>query len=202
MLKVFESTCRNFWCLSSCKKSTSSLTSFLRYWKDIANLLFWELREYLTISIKVIISIWSKQLVILGNMRMPGHAHLKWKYHFEETFNVYHNEKDQLHPLCFPWHIEKILQTCCFGYFGHACLCTPKVVLSSYRKLLRLSLGKKSTSSSMLLWRYCKDIQVYSGYFGYACLHLPKVITPTCRKLQFLSTCKKQTSSFTSFLRY
>ena len=60
MLKVLKSTCRKLWCLSACKKSTSSLTSFLRYCKDIANLLFWELWEYLTISIKIIVSIWSK----------------------------------------------------------------------------------------------------------------------------------------------
>ena len=126
MLKVFESTCRNFWCLSSCKKSTSSLTSFLRYWKDIANLLFWELREYLTISIKVIISIWSKQLVILGNMRMPGHTHLKWKYHFEETFNVYHNEKDQLHPLCFPDILKRYCKPVVLGTLGMLVYVHPK----------------------------------------------------------------------------
>ena len=30
-------------CLFACKKSTSSLTSFLRYCKEIANLLFWEI---------------------------------------------------------------------------------------------------------------------------------------------------------------
>ena len=33
-------------------KSTSSLTSFLKYCKDIANLLFWELWEFLIIPIK------------------------------------------------------------------------------------------------------------------------------------------------------
>ena len=36
-------TIRKLWYLSACKKSTSSLTSFLRYCEDIANLLFWEL---------------------------------------------------------------------------------------------------------------------------------------------------------------
>ena len=47
-------------CLSACKKSTSSLTSCLRYCKDIANLLFWELWECLTISIKTIVLICRK----------------------------------------------------------------------------------------------------------------------------------------------
>ena len=31
MSKVFRSTCRKLWYLSACKKSTSSLTSFLKY---------------------------------------------------------------------------------------------------------------------------------------------------------------------------
>ena len=42
--------------------------------------------------------------------------------------------------------IAKILWTCS-GYFGHVWLCTPKVILSIYRKLLCLSADKKSTSS-------------------------------------------------------
>ena len=43
ILKVLKSTCRKPSCLSACKKSASSLTSFLRYCKEIANLLFWVL---------------------------------------------------------------------------------------------------------------------------------------------------------------
>ena len=59
MQKVLKLTCRKFWCLSASKKSSSSLNSFLRYCKDIANLLFWELWECLTIPIKIIVSICS-----------------------------------------------------------------------------------------------------------------------------------------------
>ena len=36
-------TCRIAWCLTACKKSSSYLPSYLRYCKDIANLLFWVL---------------------------------------------------------------------------------------------------------------------------------------------------------------
>ena len=43
MTKVLKSTYRKLWSLSACKKSTSSLASFLRYCKDIVNLLLWEL---------------------------------------------------------------------------------------------------------------------------------------------------------------
>ena len=39
---LIASTCRKV-CLSQCKKSTLCLPSFLRYCKDIANLLFWVL---------------------------------------------------------------------------------------------------------------------------------------------------------------
>ena len=39
--KIMVSICRKLWCWSIFKKSTSSLTSFLRYCKEIANLLFW-----------------------------------------------------------------------------------------------------------------------------------------------------------------
>ena len=94
-------------------KNQLHLTSFLRYYKDIANLLFWELWESLTIPIKIIASICSKlsylstckkstsitsfflkmqrnrKLIILGNLGIPGHRHLKLYYQFEETFHVY-----------------------------------------------------------------------------------------------------------------
>ena len=56
----------------------------------------------------------------------------------------------------------------------------------------RLSAGKKSTSSHMFFWRYCKDMQnAYFGYFGHARLHTPKMIESTCRKLHCLSPCQK-----------
>ena len=49
---VLKSTCRELWRLSACKKWTSSLTYFLKYCKDIANLLFYEFWERLSIPIK------------------------------------------------------------------------------------------------------------------------------------------------------
>ena len=47
------SPCRKLWCLYAFKNSTSSLTSFLKYCKDIPNLQFLKLWECLTISIKI-----------------------------------------------------------------------------------------------------------------------------------------------------
>ena len=50
-----------------------------------------------------------------------------------------------------------------------------KVNLSICRKPLCLLAGKKSASSPMLYWRYCKDMQTsYFGYFGNLWLHTPK----------------------------
>ena len=77
------------------------------------------------------------------------------------------------------------------------------MILSTCRKPSCLFAGKKSTSSPMLYWRYCKDMQTsYFGYFGHAWLHTPKMIVSTCTRLWCLSVCKKQFSSFTLFLRY
>ena len=83
-------------------KNQLHLTSFLKYCKDIANMLFWELWECLIIPFKIIVSICKKlsclssckkstssliyflkilqrnsKLVILGNLGMPDHTHLK-----------------------------------------------------------------------------------------------------------------------------
>ena len=52
-IKIMVSICGKLSCLSACKKWTTSLTSFLRYCKEIAKLVF------------------------LGNMGKPGHTHLK-----------------------------------------------------------------------------------------------------------------------------
>ena len=119
-----KSTCRKRWCLSACKKSTSSLTSFLRYCRHCKLAILGTLgilehlhqnhninlkQAFMLICMQKINCIThfflkmlqrNSKLVILGNMGMPGHTHLKWLYHFEETFNIY-----QLHPSHFSWHI-------------------------------------------------------------------------------------------------
>ena len=99
MPKVFKSTCRKLWCLSAFKKSTSSLTYFLRYCNNIEK--FWELCKCETILIKIVVSTCSKlsclsackkstslftspfryammerksKLFNLGNLGMPGNS--------------------------------------------------------------------------------------------------------------------------------
>ena len=125
---------RNLWFLSVREKPTSFFPFSLKYCKDIANLLFWVLWECLTIShqksrhqsvgnfmlicmqkINFITDFFFKmlqinsKLVILGNLDMSGHTHLKWQYQFEEIFDVYLEVKNQLHSSCFHWDIAEIL---------------------------------------------------------------------------------------------
>ena len=61
----------------------------------------------------------NSKLAILSNLGMPGHTNLKWKYQFKETFDVYIQAKNQLHPPYSPRYIAKILQICYFGYFKY-----------------------------------------------------------------------------------
>ena len=98
------------------------------------------------------------KFVILGTLGMPGYAHPKWYYRLVENFRVYLQTKIQLHPLRFGWDIAKLFQTYYFGYFGHVWLRTPRVILSTCRKLLSLSACKNLTSSFTFSMRYCKDI--------------------------------------------
>ena len=188
------------------QKWTPFLTSFLRYCKVIASVSFWELWEYLAIPIKIIVSFCiklsylsackksassltsfkilqrSSKRIILGNLDMPGHAHLKWYYQFE----VYLQAKNQIHPSRFSWDITNLL----FWVPG-ACQAThtQSYTISSCRKLSCLSAGKKSASFPLLFWRYYEDMQTYFGYFGHAWLHTPTMIVSTCKRLWCLSAC-------------
>ena len=60
LTKVLKQTYRKLWFWSACKKSTSFITSLRRYCKGIANLLFWELWERLTVHFKIILLICNK----------------------------------------------------------------------------------------------------------------------------------------------
>ena len=78
-----------------------------------------------------------------------------------------------------------------FGYFGHAWL---YIANWSYQLVenLRIFRGKNSTSSAVLFWRSCKDMETsYFRYFRHAWLQTPKMIVSTCRRLQCLSASQK-----------
>ena len=96
----------------------------------------------------------NSKLVILGNLSMPGHTP---KMIVSIWGNIWHLSAGKKSTSSFTFSlsyffIAKILWTC-FEYFGHVWLCTPKVILSIYRKSSCLSASKKPISSSMLFWR-------------------------------------------------
>ena len=105
---MIVSLCRKLWC-PKCWNQLVGKFDVLRYCKDIANLLFWKLWECWASPSKIIVSIWMNiswlsaskkstssltsfyryikeisKLVILGNLDMPGHTHLKSQYEFEK----------------------------------------------------------------------------------------------------------------------
>ena len=122
----------NAWCLSACKKSTSSLTSFLRYCKNIANLLFWKLWECLTIPIK-------------------NHS-----INFQETFMLICMQQIT-HSLTFFLRYCKEISSLLFWVIW-ASLVTPKKIESIWRNFWCLFASKKRTSFFPFSLRYCKDI--------------------------------------------
>ena len=102
LINIIVSICSKLSCLPAYKKSTSSLTSFIRYCKEIENLLFWviwgclvthtksdsiNLKKPLTFicrqKINFILDIFLEilrrycKLVIFCTMGMPGYAHPK-----------------------------------------------------------------------------------------------------------------------------
>ena len=93
------------WCLSACKKRTPFLTSFLRYWKVIANcLLLWEFWECLIIPI-------SNDSITLQETLMP-----KVLKQLAGSTVVYLYGKNQLHLTSFLKFV-KILLSCYFRNF-------------------------------------------------------------------------------------
>ena len=122
-IKIIVSSCSKLSCLSRSKKSTSSLTFFLRYCKEIATLL--------------LIATWT----CLATFTQNNSINLK------KPLTFICGQKNQLYPSRFPWDIAKTLWVCCSGYFAHVWLRTLKVILSTCRKFSCLSARKKSTSS-------------------------------------------------------
>ena len=59
------------------------------------------------------------------------------------------------------------MQTCYFENFGHAWPCTPKMIVSTWRKLWCLDAGKKSTLSlTYISWYILYKILLQSYYLG------------------------------------
>ena len=93
------------------------------------------------------------KLVVLDTLGMSGYAYPKWYYHLVEDFYVYLQAKKSTSFPMLLWRYWKVMQTC-FGYFGHACLHSPKMIVSTRRRLWCLSACKKYTSSFTSFLRY------------------------------------------------
>ena len=156
MPKVFKSTCWKLWCLSTCKKSTSSLTFFGDIVKTLQTCYFGNFGNAWPFPSKIIVST-CRKLSHLFACKISTSSLTSFLWYCKERANLLFwviwaclainlNKKNQLHPSRFPWDIAKILQTY-FLYFGHAWLRTAKVILSTCRKHSCLSAAKKSTSS-------------------------------------------------------
>ena len=176
MPRVLKSTYRELWYLSACKKSTPSLTSLLRYCKEIANLLFWDLWECLTIPIKTIVSIRGKFSCLSAYKKSASSLTPSFKYCKEitnllflitwacldtHTYNNSTNLKKTyvylVAKINFILHVSfEILQRYC-KLVVLGTLSIPGYAQPKYQ-LLCLSAGKKSTSFPMLFWRYLKDM--------------------------------------------
>ena len=107
----------------------------------------------------------NSKLVILGNLGMAGHTPKMIVSIWRNTWHLSAVKKSTVSFTFFLsyFFIAKILQTC-FGYFGHAWLCTAKVILSIYWKLLCLSAGAKNlTSFPMLFWRLVDNILAHKS---------------------------------------
>ena len=118
----------------------------------------------------------NSKIVTLGNLGMTGPTHLKWQYKYEETFHIYLQAENHVHPFRFPWDIAKILPTCHIAYFGHAWLPTSKMIPSTRRQLSCLSVDTKNqlhpsrlSGDIAKICKYCKLLILATlGMFGYA----------------------------------
>ena len=110
----------------------------MRYCKDIAKLLFWEL--------------WA----CLLTQSQSDTINLK------KTFVFICNKKNQLHSPRFSEDIVKI-KTSYFGYFGHASLWTPKMIISACGKLWCLFACQKLPLiiTSLLRYYILKNIAIW-----------------------------------------
>ena len=129
-LEMFQRNSKHF--LSTSKKSSSSFTFSLRYYRDIADLLFcafWEWQATHTQSNTI--NLW-KNFVLICRKKINLIPHVFWSY-------------------C------KDMKTFYFGYFGHSWLRSPKIIISTCRRLQPLSECQTSLFASFLRYYIFKN---------------------------------------------
>ena len=80
---------------------------------------------------------------VSDTLGMSGYVHPKCYYYLVENVFVYLQAKINFNSPCFYEDIAKICKLIYLGYFWHAWLRSPKMVVSTCRRLSRLSACKK-----------------------------------------------------------
>ena len=93
------------------------------------------------------------ELIVLGTLSMPGYTNPKWYYQLVANFRGHLQAKNQLQPYAFLEILQRYTKSY-FAYSGHACLCKPKQIVSTCRRLRCLSASQKYTSSFISFLRY------------------------------------------------
>ena len=94
------------------------------------------------------------ELVILATLDIPRCIRLMWYYQLVGNFRVSLQTKKSASSAMFFWRYCKDMQTSYSGFFGHAWLRTPKMIISTCRKRQCLSACQKYTSSLTSFLRY------------------------------------------------
>ena len=128
--KLIVSTCRKLWCLSACKKSTSSLIFFLKYC-----------------------------ILILSTLGMTSHTHQIIKYWWYQLVENFICTKNQLHLSSISRNIAKIWQNLIFWVLW-PWLAQPTLTdCIKLQKVWCLSVCKNQLHPSFLFWDIAKILQ-------------------------------------------
>ena len=127
---LMVSTCRKLYLH---QKSTSSLIYFKEYCKDLA------------------------KLDILGTLAMTGPTNLNWLHQIAESVMLICLQKSTSSLPSFLRYCKDFAK-CYSKYFGHACMCPPKMISACRKTYVYLMLGMKFIPHLFLhmLLRYCK----------------------------------------------
>ena len=149
--KILVSICSNLSCLSTCKKSTEQ-TCYFRYlgmpghthlkWcinlKKPSTFISWQKINFILDVFLEILQRYCK-LVVFGTLGLSGYAYPK--SFSRKRLCLSGGKKSTSSPMLL-WEHSKDMQTY-FGYFGHALLHSPKIMVSPCRRLRCLSACKK-----------------------------------------------------------
>ena len=141
------------------------------------------------------------KLVILDNLGMPGHTHLKWQYQFEEAFDVYLQENINFILHVFLDMLQRYCKLLILSTLSMSDNTNPKWYYK-FKGNIGLYLQAKNRLHFPYLSGDIAKIRKFPFLSIFGMPGYPHPKSSTCRKLWCLTPRQKYTSSFTSFLRY